>query len=496
MEFNPDCEEMIFVAAFNTEDPGINTPAESLFMLDDKFSGLALELEFLPSADIEKYRDLVPATLAQGVESCLKRALYTFKPELSASYIQESLANMLRLKDRCLYPLTGKPYVLSMIASADPVPGNPYGGGYTHGLLMTFASREDWNYYRLEDPAHKEFIATITSYLSQVKLATKHLQNALVIPAFYAIFIITNNLLYKIYQFDLHLDLTRQLYQLLIESYQTLAIYNYIQPSTTMYQRTTNLLLALSAFSFLPAIALTLPPPDNACEVMKDRTFRIISMTRDGSSSLTQTRQAILAHNYDSSDTIEAGISSCFLNWFGSGCKWQKFETSDLGSPKFSTPSTATAIFDPNSESVLYTADARCGVTAPASVSSDSADDLKTVVFVHGTLDEFRQIIEDRRQSGNQLNITNICETIPTKLPTGSSIIIPTEVAANSGERIREFNANHIDIAKPSPNSSELFSDLYKWLPNLRDAHGVHVNLSSSKAILQERGSVVLPRWG
>jgi hypothetical protein len=64
---------MIFVAAFNNEDPGINTPAETLFQLDDDFAGLALGLEFLEGADIDTYRHLVPATLAQGVESCLRR---------------------------------------------------------------------------------------------------------------------------------------------------------------------------------------------------------------------------------------------------------------------------------------------------------------------------------------------------------------------------------------------------------------------------------------
>jgi hypothetical protein len=73
LEFNPDCDEMIFVAAFNSEDPGINTPAETLFQLDDDFASLALGLEFLEGADIDKYRHLVPATLAQGVESCLRR---------------------------------------------------------------------------------------------------------------------------------------------------------------------------------------------------------------------------------------------------------------------------------------------------------------------------------------------------------------------------------------------------------------------------------------
>ncbi|KAH6674910.1 RmlC-like cupin domain-containing protein [Halenospora varia] len=71
LEFNPNCEPMTFVAAFNSEDPGINTPAESLFMLDDDLVGLATGLEFLEGADIDLYRHLVPSSLAQGVESCL-----------------------------------------------------------------------------------------------------------------------------------------------------------------------------------------------------------------------------------------------------------------------------------------------------------------------------------------------------------------------------------------------------------------------------------------
>jgi hypothetical protein len=73
LEFNPTCEEVVFLAAFNSEDPSINTPAESLFMLDDKFASLALGLEFLPGANNDNFRTLVPATLAQGMESCLKR---------------------------------------------------------------------------------------------------------------------------------------------------------------------------------------------------------------------------------------------------------------------------------------------------------------------------------------------------------------------------------------------------------------------------------------
>lgn len=63
LEFNPDCDDMIFAAEFHSEDRGVTTPADSLFMLDDDLAG----------ADIDKYRNLVPATLAQGVELCLER---------------------------------------------------------------------------------------------------------------------------------------------------------------------------------------------------------------------------------------------------------------------------------------------------------------------------------------------------------------------------------------------------------------------------------------
>jgi hypothetical protein len=73
LEFISNCGEMILVAAFNNEDQGISTPAETLFQLNSDFASLALGLEFSEGANIDKYRHLVPAILAQGVESCLKR---------------------------------------------------------------------------------------------------------------------------------------------------------------------------------------------------------------------------------------------------------------------------------------------------------------------------------------------------------------------------------------------------------------------------------------
>jgi hypothetical protein len=90
----------------------------------------------------------------------LHMVLYTFKASLSATDIQESQKNMLSLKERCLNPTTGKPYIVSMIAGSNLVTGSPYSRGYTHGLLMEFANKKDWLYYMKEDPAHTEFIET------------------------------------------------------------------------------------------------------------------------------------------------------------------------------------------------------------------------------------------------------------------------------------------------------------------------------------------------
>jgi len=54
-------------------NPGINIPAEMHFELNDDLAGLALGSEFLLGADIELYRNLVPGSLARGVESCLEK---------------------------------------------------------------------------------------------------------------------------------------------------------------------------------------------------------------------------------------------------------------------------------------------------------------------------------------------------------------------------------------------------------------------------------------
>ena len=84
--------------------------------------------------------------------------LYTFKPTLSTAEKVISTANILLLKEKCLHAVTGKPYIVSIIAGSNLAPESPYGGGYTHALVITFARREDWLYYKDKDPVHLEFI--------------------------------------------------------------------------------------------------------------------------------------------------------------------------------------------------------------------------------------------------------------------------------------------------------------------------------------------------
>ncbi|KAH8694677.1 hypothetical protein BGZ61DRAFT_478261 [Ilyonectria robusta] len=87
-------------------------------------------------------------------------ALVQFKAEVSATEISTAIENMLSLKDRCLHPVTGKPYILSAKGGAD----NSIEGmqdGITHAFVVEFASVEDRDYYVTKDPAHHEFFQSL-----------------------------------------------------------------------------------------------------------------------------------------------------------------------------------------------------------------------------------------------------------------------------------------------------------------------------------------------
>lgn len=73
-EWNPDCEPAVFVAAFPDEDPGVQQAAQTFFSLEDDVIRAALGGDgSVNGQDLDKFKGLIPANVALGVESCLKK---------------------------------------------------------------------------------------------------------------------------------------------------------------------------------------------------------------------------------------------------------------------------------------------------------------------------------------------------------------------------------------------------------------------------------------
>ncbi|KAF2718211.1 RmlC-like cupin [Polychaeton citri CBS 116435] len=72
-EFNPDCEDAVFVAGFASEDPGVEQIAQTLFELDPELVKADLGVQTLSGQDIETFAKHLPKNVALGVEQCLKK---------------------------------------------------------------------------------------------------------------------------------------------------------------------------------------------------------------------------------------------------------------------------------------------------------------------------------------------------------------------------------------------------------------------------------------
>ncbi|KAI0150170.1 hypothetical protein GGR57DRAFT_199349 [Xylariaceae sp. FL1272] len=84
-------------------------------------------------------------------------------PEL----VKELVDRMSALKETCLHPKAGKPYIISASGGVD----NSVQGlqnGLTHVFLVNFACKEDRDYYAIEDPVHLEFVKWSENVVSQV----------------------------------------------------------------------------------------------------------------------------------------------------------------------------------------------------------------------------------------------------------------------------------------------------------------------------------------
>ncbi|PMD49205.1 RmlC-like cupin [Hyaloscypha bicolor E] len=71
-QFNPDCTPATFVASFNSEDFGAGQVADELFAMSADVVSAAFG-QAVDGADVAKFKGAIPATIAKGVEMCLKQ---------------------------------------------------------------------------------------------------------------------------------------------------------------------------------------------------------------------------------------------------------------------------------------------------------------------------------------------------------------------------------------------------------------------------------------
>src|SRR5436190_21854387 len=77
-QFNPECEQAVFVGGFNNEDPGSSQIAQNFFALDPSIINATLGFpSSIDGKDIGKWAALIPRSVALGLDSCLKKCNIT-----------------------------------------------------------------------------------------------------------------------------------------------------------------------------------------------------------------------------------------------------------------------------------------------------------------------------------------------------------------------------------------------------------------------------------
>ncbi|KZL69269.1 spherulin-1b protein [Colletotrichum incanum] len=71
-QFNPDCEDAVFVASFAAEDFGTGQVADSTFAFSDDLIAATFG-QSIAGEDIDRVRKAIPASIALGVDECLKK---------------------------------------------------------------------------------------------------------------------------------------------------------------------------------------------------------------------------------------------------------------------------------------------------------------------------------------------------------------------------------------------------------------------------------------
>lgn len=73
-QFNDNCDKAVFVASLSSEDPGTSQVAQGFFALNAGVVNATLGFpKTIDGQNIEEFRKMIPANLAQDVEVCLAR---------------------------------------------------------------------------------------------------------------------------------------------------------------------------------------------------------------------------------------------------------------------------------------------------------------------------------------------------------------------------------------------------------------------------------------
>jgi hypothetical protein len=91
------------------------------------------------------------------------------KADADPHAVKEACSGIMKLKDKCMRPATGQPYMPSSFGGKDTSPEGLQ-DGVTHVFIMEFECEEDRKYYLEHEPAHKEFVGSLGGLVERIQI--------------------------------------------------------------------------------------------------------------------------------------------------------------------------------------------------------------------------------------------------------------------------------------------------------------------------------------
>ncbi|KAI1371670.1 hypothetical protein F4677DRAFT_287493 [Hypoxylon crocopeplum] len=92
-----------------------------------------------------------------------------FKPDVNTTQVNDLIAQLKALKDKCILPDTQAPYIKSITAGVD----NSIEGlqnGFTHMIITVFETAAHRDYYAKSDPAHLAVAAGLGPFVKGLQV--------------------------------------------------------------------------------------------------------------------------------------------------------------------------------------------------------------------------------------------------------------------------------------------------------------------------------------